>query len=99
MLRWAGLALRRSSGGGGAQGVAPIPSLPLRLSLGSSSLARAVSICWRAAPKLLERAGFGLGFCSLFREGASEGEVTTYVIFHLIRMKSFIVCSGNLLNI
>lgn len=45
LLRWAGLALGRSSGGGGAQGVAPIPSLPLRLSLGGSSLGRAVSDC------------------------------------------------------
>lgn len=61
LLRWAGLALGRSSGGGGAQGVAPIPSLPLRLSLGGSSLGRAVSDCWRAAPNL-ERAGLGWGF-------------------------------------
>lgn len=57
LLRWAGLALRRSRGGGGAQGVAPIPILPLRLSLGGSSLGRAVAGCWRAAPKL-ERAGW-----------------------------------------
>lgn len=42
---------------------------------------------------------FGLGFCSLFREGASEGEAATYVIFHLIRVKSVLVCSENLLNI
>lgn len=47
--------------GGGAQGVAPIPILLLRLSLGCSLLGRAVSDCWRAAPKL-ERAGLGWGF-------------------------------------
>ncbi|KAI1243305.1 hypothetical protein IHE44_0000898 [Lamprotornis superbus] len=61
LLRWAGSALGRSSGRGGAQGVAPIASLPLRLSLGGSSLGRAVPDCWRAAPKL-ERAGSGWGF-------------------------------------
>lgn len=61
LLRWAGLALGRSRGEGGAQGVAPIPILLLRLSLGCSLLGRAVSDCWRAAPKL-ERAGLGWGF-------------------------------------
>lgn len=87
---------RFSSRGGGAQGVAPIPSL----CLGGSSLGRAVSVSLLESCTRTGEGWFGLGFCSLFREGASEGEATTtYVIFRLIRVKSVFVCSGNLLNI